>query len=68
MAVFGVVATYIVEEFYRRFRGLSTFIAKIEAASISETLVNFYHMTWRRNPEDSHIHNRRLEDLKFHSK
>jgi hypothetical protein len=27
-----------------------------EAASISETSVNFYQTTWRNNPEDSHLH------------
>jgi hypothetical protein len=36
-----------------------TFIAlialKMEAASTSETSVNFYQTTWRNNPEDSHI-------------
>jgi hypothetical protein len=26
----------------------------IEAASTSQTLVNFYQITWRYNPEDSH--------------
>jgi hypothetical protein len=29
----------------------------MEAASTSETLVNFYQTTWRYNPEDSHLHN-----------
>jgi hypothetical protein len=27
----------------------------MEAASTSETLVNFYQITWRYNPEDSHL-------------
>jgi hypothetical protein len=27
----------------------------MEAASISETLVNFYQTTWCYNPEDSHL-------------
>jgi hypothetical protein len=27
----------------------------MEAASISETLVNFYQTTRRKNPEDSHL-------------
>jgi hypothetical protein len=27
----------------------------MEAARTSETLVNFYHTTWRYNPEDSHL-------------
>jgi hypothetical protein len=26
-----------------------------EAASTSETSVNFYQTTWRNNPEDSHL-------------
>jgi hypothetical protein len=36
----------------------------IEAASTSETLVNFYETTQRYNPEDSHLHTRRRENLK----
>jgi hypothetical protein len=28
----------------------------LEAASTSETLVNFYQTTRRYNPEDSHLH------------
>jgi hypothetical protein len=36
----------------------------MEAASTSETSVNFYQTTWRNNPEDSHIHTRRRENLK----
>jgi hypothetical protein len=28
----------------------------VEAASTSETLVNFYQTTWRYNAEDSHLH------------
>jgi hypothetical protein len=35
-----------------------------EAASTSETLVNFYQTTRRNNPEDSHLHTRRRENLK----
>jgi hypothetical protein len=30
----------------------------------NETSVNFYQTTWRNNPEDSHLHNRRRENLK----
>jgi hypothetical protein len=37
----------------------------MEAASTSETSVNFYQTTRRYNPEDSHLHNRRRENLKF---
>jgi hypothetical protein len=36
----------------------------IEAARTSETLVNFYQTTRRYNPEDSHLHTRRRENLK----
>jgi hypothetical protein len=36
----------------------------MEAASTSKTSVNFYQITRRINPEDSHLHTRRLENLK----
>jgi hypothetical protein len=36
----------------------------MEAASTSETSVNFYQTTRRYNPEDSHFHSRRRENLK----
>jgi hypothetical protein len=39
----------------------------MEAASTSETLVNFYQATQRNKPEDSHLHTRRREILKFHT-
>jgi hypothetical protein len=35
-----------------------------EAASTSETSINFYQTTRRYNPEDSHLHTRRRENLK----
>jgi hypothetical protein len=38
----------------------------VEAVSISETSVNFYHTTRRNIPEDSHLHIRRIENLKSH--
>jgi hypothetical protein len=38
----------------------------MEAASTSETLVNFYQTTRRYNPEDSHLHTRRHKNLKSH--
>jgi hypothetical protein len=38
----------------------------MEAASTSEKSVNFYHTTRCNNPEDSHLHSRRLKNLKFH--
>jgi hypothetical protein len=36
----------------------------MEAASTSETLINFYQTTRRYNPEYSHLHTRRRENLK----
>jgi hypothetical protein len=36
----------------------------MEAARISETLVNFYQTTRRYNPEDSHIISKLLEPCK----
>jgi hypothetical protein len=36
----------------------------MEAGSTSETSVNFYKTTWRKIPEDSHLHTRRLENVK----
>jgi hypothetical protein len=38
----------------------------MEAASTSETSVNLYQTTWRNNPEGSHLHTRRHENLKSH--
>jgi hypothetical protein len=38
----------------------------MEAASTSQTSVNFYHTTRRSNPEDSRLHTRRRENLKSH--
>jgi hypothetical protein len=32
----------------------------MEAASTSETSVNFYQTTWRNNPEDSYLQDRKL--------
>jgi hypothetical protein len=39
-------------------------ILMMEAAMTSETLVNFYQITRRYNPEDSHLRTRRRENLK----
>jgi hypothetical protein len=36
----------------------------MEAASTSETLVNFYQTTRRYNPEDSHLSTQRRENLR----
>jgi hypothetical protein len=38
----------------------------MEAASTSETSVNLYQTTRRNNPEDSHLHTHRRENLKSH--
>jgi hypothetical protein len=39
----------------------------MEAASTSETSVNFYQTTRRYNPEDSHLHTRSRENLKSYN-
>jgi hypothetical protein len=36
----------------------------LEAASTSETSVNFYQTTWSNIPEDSCLYTRRMEKLK----
>jgi hypothetical protein len=51
MAVFWVVMPFLIA-------------LMMEAASTSETLVNFYQTTRRHNPEDSHLRTRRREHLK----
>jgi hypothetical protein len=38
----------------------------VEAASTSETSVNFYRTTRRKSPEDSHLNIRSREKLKSH--
>jgi hypothetical protein len=48
---------------------LAAFIIKVmmmEAASTSETSVDFYQSTRRNNPEDSHLRTLRRENLKSH--
>jgi hypothetical protein len=39
----------------------------MEAVSTPETSENFYQTTRRNIPEDSHLHTRRRENLKFHN-
>jgi hypothetical protein len=39
---------------------------KMEAANTSETSANFSHTTWRKIPEDGHLHTRRRQNLKSH--
>jgi hypothetical protein len=38
----------------------------MEAASTSDMTVNFYQTKPRNNPEDSHLHTHRSENLKTH--
>jgi hypothetical protein len=57
MAVFWVIAPCSLVEVYRRFRGdYCLHNQGAEAASTSETLVNFYHTTRRNNPENNNLH------------
>jgi hypothetical protein len=39
-------------------------VLMMEAASTSETSVNFFQTTRRYNPEDSHLHTRHRENIK----
>jgi hypothetical protein len=64
MAVFWVVAPYSLQ---------FTDVSEVFAAFIiramrqrDETLVKFYQTIRCNNPEDSHLHTRRPENLKFH--
>jgi hypothetical protein len=63
MAVFWVVEPCSLEGFLTC--GLLIALM-MEAASTSETSVNFYQITRHNNPEDSHLHTRRRENLKSH--
>jgi hypothetical protein len=45
-------------------RVISIIALMMEAASTSETPVNFYKTTRRNIPEDGHLHTRRRENLK----
>jgi hypothetical protein len=58
MAVFSVVAPCRLVEVDRRFRGIAASLITLmmEAASTSETSLNFYQTTLHSNPEDSHLH------------
>jgi hypothetical protein len=63
MAVFWVVAPCSLVEVYQRFRGPCCLHYQgdklmMEAASTSETMVNFYQTTHCYNPEDSHAHSK----------
>jgi hypothetical protein len=70
MAVFfWIVAPFCMAEFCRLASSISTatIALMMVAASTSETSVNFYHTTRRYNPEGSHLHTRRRENLKSHN-
>jgi hypothetical protein len=41
----------------------ASIVLMMQAASTSETSVNFYHITRRNNPEDCHLHTGRRENL-----
>jgi predicted GNAT family acetyltransferase len=69
MAVLWVVPLCSLVEVYRHFRLAASIIRAMialmmEAASISETLVNFYQTTRYSNPEDSNLYTRRREKMK----
>jgi hypothetical protein len=73
MAVFWVVAPFILVEVCRRFRGIfclqyqgdGVLVAlKMETASTSETSVNLSQTTQRNNPEVSHFHISHCEERK----
>jgi hypothetical protein len=68
IAVFWVVVPYSLIEVYEVSEVLAASIirAMMEAGSTSETSVNFYQTTRRNNPQDSHLHTRRRENLKSH--
>jgi hypothetical protein len=68
MTVFWVVAPCSLVEVIRRFGGACASIIALmmEAASGSETTVNSYQTTRRNNPEDSHLHTLRCQNLKCH--
>jgi hypothetical protein len=55
-------------EVYRRFRGSYYLHHRPHdgGTRTSETSVNFFQITWRNNPEDSHVHTRCRENLEYH--
>jgi hypothetical protein len=58
MAVFWFVEPYSLSEVYRRYRGIFCLHHRGDN----------YQTTWRNNPENSHIHTRRRETLKYYIK
>jgi hypothetical protein len=69
MIVFWDVEPCNLVEIDRRLRGAYCLNHSLimEAVSTSETSVNFYQISERNIPENSHLHNRRRENLKSHS-
>jgi hypothetical protein len=67
-AIVWIVAPCSVIEVYRRFRGSYYLHHRPDdgGTSISEISENVYQTTRRNNPEDSHVHNLRRENLKYH--
>jgi hypothetical protein len=59
MVVFWVVATFSLVVWAKK-------ALIMKEASTSETSVNFYQTTRHNNPQDSHLHPRRRENLKCH--
>jgi hypothetical protein len=69
LAVFWFVAPRSPVEVCRPFRGAFSLLAMavmMEAATSSETAVNFYQTTRCQNPEDSHLPTRHNENLGSH--
>jgi predicted transcriptional regulator of viral defense system len=48
------------------FRALYRIALMMKAASTSKTSANFYQNIRRNNPENSHLHTRRRENLRSH--
>jgi hypothetical protein len=69
MADFWFVAPCSLLEVYQNFRGVCCLhhqgdLQVMEAARTSETSVYFHQTTRRNNPEDSHLHTSRRENMK----
>jgi hypothetical protein len=69
MAAFLVVVLYSFVKVYELVRGICCLIAlMMEAASTSETSLNFHQTTRRNNQEGSILHTRCRENLKSHQR
>jgi hypothetical protein len=66
MTVFWGVATNSALQIYRGFGGVYYHHNQGDAVNTSEISVNFYEITRRNIPEDSHLKTRRRENLKCH--